>query len=121
MCEPGKVSGTCLFSPAARTEPPSRTLIVNVLFFTLRIQDSALRTAAVLSLSKLMCVSSQFCETYLPLVFRVFETAKDPVVRSNIVIALGDVAVCFSNMIDENRCVTFYLLLLCFFFSSTST
>ena len=66
-------------------------------------QDVALRTAAVLSLSKLMCVSSRFCEEYLPLLFSVFDAAKEPVIRSNIVIALGDVAVCFSNMIDENR------------------
>ena len=59
----------------------------------------------MLSLSKLMCVSSRFCEEYLPLLFSVFDAAKEPVIRSNIVIALGDVAVCFSNMIDENRSV----------------
>lgn len=79
----------------------NNTLLIVVLQPVL--QDPALRTAAVLSLSKLMCVSSQFCETYLPLLFRIFETAKEPIIRSNIVIALGDVAVCFSNMIDENR------------------
>lgn len=50
-----------------------------------------------------MCVSSQFCEEQLPLLFRVFETAPEPIIRSNIVIALGDVAISFSNMIDENR------------------
>ncbi|CDZ96307.1 mitotic chromosome condensation-related protein [Phaffia rhodozyma] len=67
-----------------------------------RYRDSSLQTPAVLALSKLMCVSSQFCETQLPLLFRVFETTSDPIIRSNIVIALGDIAVCFSNMIDEN-------------------
>ena len=54
-----------------------------------------------------MCVSSRFCEEYLPLLFSVFDDAQEPVIRSNIVIALGDVAVCFSNMIDENRFVLF--------------
>lgn len=49
-----------------------------------------------------MCVSSQYCEDNLLLLFRILETSKDPTIRSNIVIALGDVAVCFGNMIDEN-------------------
>lgn len=52
-------------------------------------------------MSKLMCVSAQYCEEHLPLLFKIMETSKDAVVRSNIVIALGDIAVCFSNMIDE--------------------
>lgn len=61
-----------------------------------------LRTTATLSLSKLMCVSSRFCEENLLLLFKIFETSKDATIRSNIVIALGDIAVCFNNMIDEN-------------------
>ena len=61
-----------------------------------------LRVASTLSLSKLMCVSSKFCEDNLLLLFKILETAKDPTLRCNIVIALGDIAVCFSNLIDEN-------------------
>jgi condensin complex subunit 1 len=34
--------------------------------------------------------------------FKILETSKDANIRSNIVIALGDVAVSFSNIIDEN-------------------
>lgn len=49
-----------------------------------------------------MCVSSHFCEAHLLLLFKILETSKDATIRSNVVIALGDVAVCFSNMIDEN-------------------
>lgn len=49
-----------------------------------------------------MCVSSKFCEANLLLLFKIFETSKDATVRGNIVIALGDIAVCFNNMIDEN-------------------
>lgn len=41
------------------------------------------------------------CEQHLPLLFKILETSKDPVVRSNIVIALGDIAVCFGNLIDD--------------------
>lgn len=49
-----------------------------------------------------MCVSAQFCEDHLMLLFKLLETASDPVIRSNIVIALGDIAVCFSTLMDQN-------------------
>ncbi|KAG8995637.1 Condensin complex subunit [Tulasnella sp. 427] len=65
-------------------------------------QDPTLRNAATLALSKLMCVSSRFCEENLLLLFKIFETSKDANIRGNIVITLGDIAVCFNNMIDEN-------------------
>ena len=48
-----------------------------------------------------MCVSAQFCEAHLLLLFKILETSRDPVVRSNIVIALGDIAVCFGSLIDD--------------------
>jgi condensin complex subunit 1 len=57
---------------------------------------------ATLSFSKLLCVSSQFCEQHHRLLFKILETSTDPNIRSNIVIALGDVAVSFSNIFDEN-------------------
>ncbi|KAK4053237.1 condensin complex non-SMC subunit Cnd1 [Microbotryomycetes sp. JL221] len=64
--------------------------------------NSMLKTAATLALSKFMCVSAQFCEQHLMLLFKVFETSNEPAVRSNIVIALGDIAVCFSTILDQN-------------------
>ncbi|WWC85617.1 uncharacterized protein L201_000481 [Kwoniella dendrophila CBS 6074] len=67
-----------------------------------RYKNPSLRQAATLSLTKLMCVSAQFCESHLLLLFKILETSKDPVVRSNIVIALGDIAVCWGSMIDDN-------------------
>lgn len=51
-----------------------------------------------------MCVSAQFCEAHLPLLFQILKTSQDPVIRSNIVIALGDIAVSFGSIIDEVRC-----------------
>ena len=65
-------------------------------------QNQVLRTSAALSLSKMMCVSVKFCESNLLLLLRMLETSRDPNIRSNIVIALGDIAVCFSTLIDEN-------------------
>lgn len=55
----------------------------------------------MLSLTKLMCVSAEFCESHLLLLFKILETSRDPIVRSNIVIALGDIAVCFGSLIDD--------------------
>lgn len=49
-----------------------------------------------------MCVSAEFCEAHLPLLFQIYKKVRDPVVRSNIVIALGDLAVCWGSLIDDN-------------------
>ena len=65
-------------------------------------RDGNLQAAATLCLAKLMCVSSQYCEQNLPLLITILERSKDPITRSNVVIALGDMAVCFNHLIDEN-------------------
>lgn len=64
--------------------------------------DEDLQAAATLCMAKLMCVSSEFCETNLPLLITILERSKNAVTRSNVVIALGDMAVCFNHLIDEN-------------------
>jgi len=51
-----------------------------------------------------LCVSSKFCEDHHRLLFVLLDkNKKAPNVRSNIVIALGDIAVSFSNILDENH------------------
>jgi condensin complex subunit 1 len=65
-------------------------------------KDRDLQAAATLCLAKLMCVSAEYCEKNLPLLITILERSVDPVVRSNAVIALGDIAVCFNHLIDEN-------------------
>jgi condensin complex subunit 1 len=64
--------------------------------------DRNLQAAATLCMAKLMCVSSEYCEKNLPLLITIMERSEDPIVRSNAVIALGDMAVCFNHLIDEN-------------------
>ncbi|EEQ47276.1 conserved hypothetical protein [Candida albicans WO-1] len=66
-------------------------------FSNLRLQRSA-----VLCLTKLMCVSSIYCEENLPLLLQIMEKSDDSVTRCNCVLGLGDVAVCFNNIVDEN-------------------
>ena len=65
-------------------------------------KDRNLQAAATLCLAKLMCVSSEYCEANLPLLITILERSMDPITRSNVVIALGDMAVCFNHLIDEN-------------------
>ncbi len=65
-------------------------------------KDRELQAQATLCLAKLMCVSSEYCEKNLPLLITILERSTDPIVRSNAVIALGDMAVCFNHLIDEN-------------------
>jgi len=69
---------------------------------TMVCQNRTLRAAAILSFSKFLCVSSSFCDQHHRLLFKILETSKDANIRSNVVIALGDVAVSFSTIFDEN-------------------
>lgn len=61
-----------------------------------------MQSSATLSLCKLMCISAEFCEHNLQLLFTILEKSTQPAIRSNIIIALGDMAVCFNNLIDAN-------------------
>ncbi|KAH9836066.1 non-SMC mitotic condensation complex subunit 1-domain-containing protein [Rhodofomes roseus] len=67
-----------------------------------RFKNRTLRAAATLAFSKFLCISSKFCDEHHHLLFKILETSRDPNIRSNIAIALGDVAVSFNNIIDEN-------------------
>lgn len=58
---------------------------------------------AALCLGKLMCLSPTYCQQNMTLLLTILERSKDPVVRSNLVIALADVAIQFSFMVDENE------------------
>ncbi|KAJ3261750.1 Condensin complex subunit [Boothiomyces macroporosus] len=77
-------------------------LIVRICTHNLKYKDFMLQTVASISLSKFMCVSSEFCETHLQLLFTILERSKNPTIRSNIIIGLGDLAICFNSLIDQN-------------------
>lgn len=61
-----------------------------------------LQAQAALCLAKMMCVSSEYCEQNLGLLITILERSQDATTRSNLVVALGDMAVCFNHLIDEN-------------------
>ncbi|KAK7028208.1 condensin complex non-SMC subunit Cnd1 [Paramarasmius palmivorus] len=77
-------------------------MLVHICGSPQKFKNPTLRAAATLSLSKFLCVSSTFCDSNHRLLFKILEISKNASIRSNIVIALGDVAVSFSNIIDEN-------------------
>ncbi|KAH9982965.1 hypothetical protein BGW80DRAFT_1441454 [Lactifluus volemus] len=72
-------------------------LLVRICGWPDQFKNTTLRAVATLSFSKFLCVSSQFCDANHYLLFRILETSRDPNIRSNIAIALGDVAVSFSR------------------------
>ncbi|RHZ79040.1 hypothetical protein Glove_152g93 [Diversispora epigaea] len=77
-------------------------LISNICANNKTYNHRTLQISATLALAKLMCVSSEFCENNLQLLFTILEKSSEPTIRSNIIIALGDMTVCFNNIIDEN-------------------
>jgi condensin complex subunit 1 len=58
------------------------------------------RSAAVLTLCKLMLVSEQFCEQQLSLLFTVLEREPTVAVRNNVIVCMGDLIARWPNTID---------------------
>ena len=64
--------------------------------------NAELQSQAALCMAKLMCVSGEYCEANLGLLITILERSPSAITRSNLVVALGDMAVCFNHLIDEN-------------------
>ncbi|KAJ3216820.1 Condensin complex subunit [Dinochytrium kinnereticum] len=77
-------------------------LIVHICKHNLDFNVPILQVMAVLALCKLMCVSSEFCDENLQLLFTILEKSRDPTIRSNTIIGLGDMTVSFNSLIDQN-------------------
>ncbi|KAL9000825.1 MAG: hypothetical protein Q9169_000579 [Polycauliona sp. 2 TL-2023] len=77
-------------------------LVTEICSNNTKYDDDDLQASATLCMAKLMCVSSEYCEKNLPLLITILEKSQNAVTRSNVVIALGDMAVCFNQLIDEN-------------------
>ncbi|XP_075699090.1 condensin complex subunit 1 [Rhinoderma darwinii] len=75
-------------------------LVLRVCKNTGKYNDPALCTAATLALAKFMMISSDFCDSHLRLLFTLLEKSPLPGVRSNIMIALGDLSIRFPNLIE---------------------
>ncbi|XP_030313677.1 condensin complex subunit 1 isoform X1 [Calypte anna] len=62
--------------------------------------DPALSAAAALALGKFCMISSEFCDSHLRLLFTMMEKSTWPGVRSNLIIAAGDLAIRFPNLVE---------------------
>ncbi|XP_065442007.1 condensin complex subunit 1 isoform X5 [Chrysemys picta bellii] len=62
--------------------------------------DPALSAAAALALGKLCMVSAEFCDSHLRLLFTMLEKSTLSGVRSNLMIAAGDLAIRFPNLVE---------------------
>ncbi|NXC77107.1 CND1 protein, partial [Anhinga anhinga] len=62
--------------------------------------DSALSAAAALTLGKMCMISSEFCDSHLCLLFTLMEKSTLSGVRSNLIIAAGDLAIRFPNLLE---------------------
>ncbi|XP_016018320.2 condensin complex subunit 1 [Rousettus aegyptiacus] len=56
--------------------------------------------AASLTLGKFCMISSTFCDSQLRLLFTMLEKSSLPILRSNIMIAIGDLTIRFPNLVD---------------------
>ncbi|XP_028006141.2 condensin complex subunit 1 [Eptesicus fuscus] len=56
--------------------------------------------AASLTLGKFCMISATFCDSQLRLLFTMLEKSSLPILRSNIMIATGDLAIRFPNLVD---------------------
>lgn len=63
----------------------------------------SLANSMVLCLAKFMCVSGQYCEANLDILVSLMDQSDNPIIRSNCVIALGDIAVCFNYILDRDN------------------
>lgn len=57
-------------------------------------------------MAKLMCVSAEYCEAHLNLLFTIMEQSSDPITRSNAVIALGDMVSSLVHIGDDAQTLT---------------
>ncbi|XP_024390641.1 condensin-1 complex subunit CAP-D2 isoform X6 [Physcomitrium patens] len=63
-------------------------------------QYPRLGSSAMLALCKLMAINGDFCDQNLQLLFTVAQSSGDSAVRSNCIIALGDLAFRFPNVLE---------------------
>uniref|UniRef100_A0A2K6QFA9 Condensin complex subunit 1 n=1 Tax=Rhinopithecus roxellana TaxID=61622 RepID=A0A2K6QFA9_RHIRO len=59
-----------------------------------------LSAAASLALGKFCMISATFCDSQLRLLFTMLEKSPLPIVRSNLMVATGDLAIRFPNLVD---------------------
>lgn len=78
-------------------------LVLEIVSNKVQYPDRMLQRQATLCLAKFMCISPFFCETHLDLYLTISQKTDDTIIRGNMILGLGDMAVCFNNLIDVRR------------------
>lgn len=74
-------------------------LVVHVVTEQSTYTDDGVHRAASLALAKLMMINADFCDQHLTLLFNILENSPNPVMRTNLVVAVGDLVVRFPNLL----------------------
>ncbi|KAK2528299.1 condensin complex subunit 1 isoform X1 [Columba livia] len=93
ICETELLDGKHLFSAVV-------PLVLKICNNPGLYSDSALLAAAALAFGKVCMISSEFCDSHLRLLFTMMEKSTLPAVRSNLIIAAGDLAIRFPNLLE---------------------
>ncbi|XP_036138844.1 condensin complex subunit 1 isoform X2 [Monomorium pharaonis] len=75
-------------------------LILDVCQYPDKYNNENVQAAGSLALSKMMTVSSEFCEQSLQLLITILERSPYPGIRSNMLIGLSDLATRFPNQVE---------------------
>lgn len=75
-------------------------MILHVCQHPEKYPDKAVQAHAVLALSKLMTISSGFCEKQLQLLVTILERSVHSQIRANILVGLADLMTRFPNQIE---------------------
>jgi condensin complex subunit 1 len=75
-------------------------LVVSIVTKPSTYPSSQVQTSASLTLAKYMLLSPKICDKYLRLLFTLLETSDVPAIRANTIIALGDLAVRYPNIVE---------------------
>ncbi|XP_011062247.1 PREDICTED: condensin complex subunit 1 isoform X2 [Acromyrmex echinatior] len=75
-------------------------LVLDVCQYPDKYNNENVQAAGSLALSKMMTVSSEFCEQYLRLLITILERSPYPGIRSNMLIGLSDLATRFPNQVE---------------------
>lgn len=76
-------------------------LVVQVVSHPEIYSDLLVKNAAIMAMAKFMCLSQTFCQTNLRLLFTISSKSEEPVIRQNVIIALGDLCLRYPNLLDQ--------------------
>ena len=98
LCQQGRNSMIAQLLPA----------IVHILKEPSKYNDETLQLACALALVKVMLLSQKICNQYAQLLFTLLEKSPNPLVRSQLIIGIGDLVYRFPNALASLYLINFF-------------